>query len=90
MERLREASEIQDAITARKRRELVGTVTRVLIDRPGVARSHREAPEIDGIIEIDDRLLPGSFVDATIVDAVGPDLIARPTTQGAGEEDENL
>ncbi len=89
MERLREASEIQDAITARKRRELVGTVTRVLIDRPGVARSHREAPEIDGIIEIDDRLVPGSFVDATIVDAVGPDLIARPITQGAAEDGGN-
>ncbi len=34
-ERLRECSELQDAITARKRAELVGTTCRALVDTPG-------------------------------------------------------
>ncbi len=78
LERLRECSEIQDAITSRKRRELVGTTARVLIDAPGVARSQREAPEIDGIIKVDDRLAVGSFVEVEILAAEGPDLTATP------------
>jgi ribosomal protein S12 methylthiotransferase len=78
LERLRECAELQDAITTRKRRELVGSTTRVLVDTPGVARSHREAPEIDGVIRVDDRLVVGSFVEVEIVAAEGPDLVATP------------
>src|SRR5579862_7578203 len=50
-ERLYELREKQDFITSARREALVGTTTRVLVDSPGIARSHREAPEIDGIIE---------------------------------------
>jgi len=75
-QRLAELRELQDDITARRRDALIGTTTRVLVDEPGTARSHREAPEIDGIIEVPDHLIPGSFVDVHIVDAMGPDLIA--------------
>jgi ribosomal protein S12 methylthiotransferase len=75
--RLRECGELQDAITASRRSALVGTTTSVLVDRPGVGRSHREAPEIDGIIHLplDGSLgLVGRFVDVAITGAVGPDL----------------
>ena len=76
-ERLAEAGELQDGITARRRRQLVGTKTQVLVDSPGAARSHREAPEIDGIIRIDPSIPTGVWVDVEITDAEGPDLDAR-------------
>src|SRR2546423_867023 len=41
---------------------------------PFAARSHREAPEIDGIIRVPDRLAVGQFHKVTITGAEGPDL----------------
>ena len=58
-ERLAELRERQDAITAARRDDLVGTEVEVLVDAPGVARSHREAPEIDGIVAVPDDLAVG-------------------------------
>ena len=75
-ERLAELSEIQDAITARRRDDLVGCRVEVLVDAVGVGRSHREAPEIDGIVHVADDLAVGEFADVDIVDALGPDLVA--------------
>jgi ribosomal protein S12 methylthiotransferase len=77
-ERLAELREMQDEITARRRDALIGTSVRVLVDSAGEARSHREAPEIDGIIEVPEHLVIGSFVEVEIVDAMGPDLVASP------------
>src|ERR1035438_9491027 len=76
LERLREVSELQDAITARRRDELVGTRQRLLIDSPGVGRSVRECPEIDGIVMVAPSLAVGEFVDVTIVASHGTDLEA--------------
>ena len=56
-------SELQDEITARRRDALVGTRQRVLIDAPGVGRSVRECPEIDGIVMVDPTLRVGSFAE---------------------------
>jgi ribosomal protein S12 methylthiotransferase len=75
-ERLGELRELQDAITARKRDALIGSVVEVLVDAPGVARSHREAPEIDGIIEVPSGLEAGELHKVEIVGAAGPDLEA--------------
>jgi ribosomal protein S12 methylthiotransferase len=75
-ERLAELRERQDAITALKRDDLVGQVVEVLVDEPGIARSHREAPEIDGIIAVPDDLPVGELVKVEIVGAAGPDLEA--------------
>ncbi len=80
-ERLAELRSLQDAITVAKRDELIGTATTVLVDRPGVARSHREAPEIDGIIEVPEALAVGDFHRVTITGAVGPDLQAMPVAE---------
>jgi ribosomal protein S12 methylthiotransferase len=75
-ERLAELRELQDEITFRRRDALIGTTVRVLVDEPGVGRSAREAPEIDGIVEVPDDLPVGEFADVEIVDALGPDLVA--------------
>jgi ribosomal protein S12 methylthiotransferase len=84
-ERLAELRELQDAITARRRDELIGTELEVLVDEPGVARSHREAPEIDGVIEVPTSLDVGRLHRVVVVDALGTDLVAdavAPVAQG--------
>jgi ribosomal protein S12 methylthiotransferase len=83
-ERLREVRELQDAITARRRDELIGDVVEVLVDRPGEARSWREAPEIDGIVTVPEDLAAGTLLDVRVVDALGPDLVAVPVAAGSG------
>ncbi len=75
-ERLAELTELQDAITARRRADLVDAEVEVLVDRPGQGRSHREAPEIDGIITVPDHLEVGTFHRLRVVDSLGPDLVA--------------
>jgi ribosomal protein S12 methylthiotransferase len=75
-ERLAECAEQQDAITARKRRELVGSRLDVLVDEAGLARSHREAPEIDGIIRVPGATA-GGWVEVVVTGAAGPDLDAE-------------
>ncbi len=75
LERLREVSEIQDAISSRRRDALVGTLQRVLVDSPGRARSVRECPEIDGVVVVDPQLPVGSFAEVEIVESRGMDLV---------------
>ena len=77
-ERLGELRELQDGITARRRDDLIGTSVEVLVDAPGVARSHREAPEIDGIVTVPDTLAVGELAKVRIEGAAGPDLDAVP------------
>ncbi len=72
-----ECSELQGSITAERRGALVGTVCRALVDRPGQARSHREAPEIDGLIKVPRHIPVGTWVDLKITKADGLDLVAR-------------
>ena len=77
-ERLAELRERQDAITAARRDDLVGSDVDVLVDEPGVARSHREAPEIDGIIGVPNHLEVGRLHRVRITGAEGPDSFAEP------------
>jgi ribosomal protein S12 methylthiotransferase len=74
--RLAELRELQDGITAARRDQLIGTVQRVLVDEPGVGRSHREAPEIDGVVHVRHDHAVGALIEVEIVDALGPDLVA--------------
>lgn len=85
-ERLAELRELQDDITATRRDALIGETVNVLVDRPGIARSHREAPEIDGLIYVSESIEAGSLVDVEIVDALGPDLVADGVDMDALEE----
>jgi ribosomal protein S12 methylthiotransferase len=81
-ERLTECGELQDAITARRRLDLIGETIQVLVDEPGVGRSHREAPEIDGLVRVASEAAPGSWIDVTVVGAEGPDVEAVPVKAG--------
>ncbi len=74
-ERLHELREQQDDITTARRDALIGSTVVVLVDEVGVARSFREAPEIDGVIEVSAELAVGSFATVEIVDAQGTDLV---------------
>lgn len=80
-ERLAELREMQDQITAESRDALIGETVEVLVDAPGVGRTHREAPEIDGIVQIPHRLEVGTIHTLEVLDAAGPDLIAGPPPQ---------
>lgn len=92
-QRIAELRELQDSITAVRRDELIGTIAKVLVDEQGIARSHREAPSIDGIIHVDHLLATGTFHDVEIVDAMGPDLVAVGATpfehDHEGDDDAN-
>ena len=81
-ERLNELRGMQDDITAQRRDALVGRTVSVLVDEPGVGRSHREAPEIDGVVHLPDSCEVGDIVDVEVVAAAGPDVHA--TVHAAG------
>ena len=84
-ERLRELTELQDATTARRRDALIGQTVSVLVDEKGVGRTHREAPEIDGVVLVRDDLAVGEMHDVVIVGAIGPDLVAEGASSGEVE-----
>ncbi|MDG1409217.1 MAG: 30S ribosomal protein S12 methylthiotransferase RimO [Acidimicrobiales bacterium] len=75
-DRLRELQEMQDTITATRRDLLVGSEVKVLVDEVGIGRTHREAPEIDGVISVPHDLPVGTFQTVTVAAAIGPDLEA--------------
>jgi len=76
-ERLAELRERQDAITASRRDLLIGRPIEVLVDGPGVGRTHREAPEIDGVVTVPAHLAPGTTHRLVVTGALGPDLTAE-------------
>ncbi len=75
-ERLAELRDVQDATTERRRAALVGREVEVLVDEPGVGRTHREAPEIDGVVNVADDLPVGRIASLTVTGSAGPDLDA--------------
>jgi ribosomal protein S12 methylthiotransferase len=89
-ERLGECAEVQDPITTAQRHALVGQTIEVLVDGVDedgalVGRTHREAPEIDGVVRLAGDPLgpemfarPGAIVAATVSGVIGPDLEAKP------------
>ncbi len=87
-DRLHELRGMQDDITAARRDQLVGRTVSVLVDEPGVGRSHREAPEIDGLVHLPTTLAVGEFADVVVQFAEGPDVHATvadaPGTRRSG------
>jgi MiaB/RimO family radical SAM methylthiotransferase len=79
-ERTRRLQDVQEAITARRNAEQVGRVLEVVVDQvedgTPVARSYREAPEIDGVVLLD-RGAPGDWLQARVTAAYGSDLSAE-------------
>jgi len=81
---LTECDQTQAPITAAARDRLVGADLEVLVDGPDderdgvVGRTHREAPEIDGVVRLAASSRPGVLVRAKGTEAIGPDLLAEP------------
>ena len=75
-DRLAELRELQDPITACRRDLLVGRRVEVLVDEPGSGRTHREAPEIDGLVRVPEHLPAGTIAPLTVTASAGIDLTA--------------
>lgn len=54
----------------------VGRTHRVLVEKPGTARTAWDAPDIDGTVFVDKELPAGQFADVTVHDWRGYDLVA--------------
>ncbi len=91
-ERLARFMEVQERISAEKIKQKIGARETVLVDEItqtdsgeliAVARSAASAPEIDGVVYLQDAegLQAGDFVEVEIVASEGHDLWARPPTQ---------
>jgi ribosomal protein S12 methylthiotransferase len=94
-ERIRECEERQTALTQAARDALCADATplEVLVDSVGdtaaTGRTHREAPEIDGVVHIervgaDPLPREGTIVQAVATGALGPDLFAREVAAAQG------
>jgi ribosomal protein S12 methylthiotransferase len=84
-ERQRRLMLTQARISARKLQHRLGTHATVLVDRvdrqgTAIARSEAEAPEIDGVVHVQDArdARPGKFLRVEITAADEHDLWARP------------
>jgi ribosomal protein S12 methylthiotransferase len=79
MERLRYLSRIQDEMTETRNSGWLGRIDLVLVDQVEdevpIGRSHRHAPEIDGVVRLD-RGEIGDWVKAEYVGVFGPDMEA--------------
>jgi len=79
--------QLQQRISADKMQAKVGRIMQVLVDeiddKGAVARSMADAPEIDGMVFIDDafHLVPGQFVTVEIIGADEYDLWAKPVEE---------
>jgi ribosomal protein S12 methylthiotransferase len=84
-ERHEEAMLTQQAISHQRNREQIGRVLPMLIEGVGegltVARSYRDAPEIDGMVLIQGEHQQAGFVDVRIVDAQPYDLVGELVEQ---------
>jgi ribosomal protein S12 methylthiotransferase len=82
-ERLARFMTVQEAISAERLQEKIGSVQRVIVDEVGegfvVGRSMADAPEIDGVVYVHgvEGLEPGDFVDVEIESAEEHDLHGR-------------
>jgi ribosomal protein S12 methylthiotransferase len=73
---LRECDDVQDPITRAARDALIGTEIDVLVDEHdagsevAIGRTHREAPEIDGVVRVEGAFArTGALVRAHVTDA---------------------
>ncbi len=90
MERLRHLSSLQDEATETRKAEWPGRLDRVLVDqiedRVPVGRSHRHAPEIDGVVRLD-RGIVREWATVEYTGVFGPDLEAAVLDPQRGTPD---
>jgi ribosomal protein S12 methylthiotransferase len=74
--RYKKAMLLQQEIARQVGEAFVGRKVRVLVEKPGVARSHADAPDIDGRVYVDSSLPAGEFAQVTIKGVRDYDLVA--------------
>jgi ribosomal protein S12 methylthiotransferase len=88
MERLRYLSAIQDDVTESRHSAWMGRSDRLLIDQVEdgvpIGRSHRHAPEIDGVVRVDEGEV-GEWLTVEYTGVYGPDMeavVVAPALRG--------
>jgi ribosomal protein S12 methylthiotransferase len=76
--RYRRAMKLQQKIAREHSEAQIGKTLRALVDQPTVARSHADAPDIDGRVILSRPAPLGEFVDVRVTGAQIYDLIADP------------
>jgi len=75
----------QQPISLRRNQQMVGKRLNVLVDGAGdgvsIARSYRDAPEIDGYVVVEKELPPGTMVPVMVTGAMEYDLVAMPADE---------
>jgi len=83
--RYQRAMELQQTISLAKNQSQVGRRLDVLVDGTGdgvsIARSYRDAPEIDGFVIVEEELPIGEVVPVLVTGAMAYDLVAIPADQ---------
>ncbi len=83
--RRNEAMALQQKISLAKNQQRVGTDLDVLVEGAGdgvsISRSYRDAPEVDGVVIIQQELPAGEFVRVRMKQAMEYDLIAEPVVE---------
>lgn len=85
MERVERVTSLQERLSLRRQKLFEGRIMNVLVEEVNVSeeyaegRSFREAPEVDGVIEISTRnaIVPGEFAKVRIIEALEHDLLAE-------------
>jgi ribosomal protein S12 methylthiotransferase len=76
---------LQQPISLERNQQMVGKRLEVLIDGQGdgvsIARSYRDAPEIDGYVVVEKELPVGEMVPVLVTGAMEYDLIAMPANE---------
>ena len=84
-ERYQRAMELQQAISLAKNQSQIGQRLDVLVEGVGdgvsIARSYRDAPEIDGFVIIEKELPVGEMLPVLVTGAMSYDLMAVPADQ---------
>jgi ribosomal protein S12 methylthiotransferase len=76
--RYRKAMKLQQRIAKQISEAQVGNIVRALVDQPTVARSHGDAPDIDGRILLSNPAPVGEFINVKITGTQVYDLIGEP------------
>jgi ribosomal protein S12 methylthiotransferase len=78
---------LQQQISLEKNQTFVGKTMDVLVEGVGdgisLGRSYRDAPEIDGLVIIEQEVPVGEIIPIEITGAMAYDLVGRPFKQGA-------
>ena len=81
LERVEAIMTLQESISLKKNQKLIGKTLEVLVEGFGdgisVGRSYRDAPEIDGLVIVEDKLPVGEISRVQVTGALKHDLLAR-------------